>query len=54
MEALLNDTSQGISSGGLLLALSSWHLHPDMIVCLAHNRELKARSDADADIFILT
>ena len=41
MEALLNGTSQGISSGGLLLALSSWHLYPDMIVCLFHNCEHK-------------
>lgn len=33
MENLLRGTSQGVSSGGLLLALSSWHLYPDMIVC---------------------
>lgn len=33
MENLVKGTSQGASSGGLLLALSSWHLYPDMIVC---------------------
>lgn len=32
MENLIKGTSQGASSGGLLLALSSWHLYPDMIV----------------------
>lgn len=32
MENLVNGTSQGVSTGGLLLALSSWHLYPDMIV----------------------
>lgn len=31
MENLVKGTSQGASSGGLLLALSSWHLYPDMI-----------------------
>ena len=32
MENLVKGSSQGASSGGLLLALSSWHLYPDMIV----------------------
>lgn len=31
MEKVVKGTSQEASSGGLLLALSSWHLYPDMI-----------------------
>ena len=34
MENLTKGTSQGASSGGLLLALASWHLYPDMIVSI--------------------
>lgn len=32
MENLLHGQSQNIQDGSLLLALSSWHLYPDMIV----------------------
>jgi hypothetical protein len=32
MERLLNGIPQNISDGGLLLALLSWHLYPDLIV----------------------
>ena len=34
MENLIKGTSQGVSNGGLLLALASWHLYPDMIVSM--------------------
>ena len=50
MESLLNGTSQGISSGGLVLALSSWHLYPDMIVCIFHSWQIQTPSGADADM----
>ena len=33
MDNLLKGSPQGVSNGGLLLALSSWHLYPDIIVC---------------------
>lgn len=32
MESLLRGLSQNVTDGGLLLALSSWHLYPDLIV----------------------
>lgn len=35
MENLLSGQSQLVHDGGLLLALSSWHLYPDMIVCFS-------------------
>ena len=34
MEKLLKGSPQGVSNGGLLLALASWHLYPDIIVCV--------------------
>jgi hypothetical protein len=32
MEDLLKGTSQGVSNAGVMLALSSWHLYPDISV----------------------
>lgn len=32
LESLLKGVSQNLSNGGLLLALLSWHLFPDMLV----------------------
>lgn len=32
MEALINGISQGISHSGVILALSSWHLYPNLSV----------------------
>lgn len=33
LDNLLKGISQNLLNGGLLLALLSWHLFPDMLVC---------------------
>lgn len=42
MEGLVNGISQKAQTGGILLALSAWHLYPDMMVvvpCVTHVRQ---------------
>ena len=40
MDNLLKGSPQGVSNGGLLLALSSGHLYPDIIVCGSVNTKM--------------
>lgn len=40
MEELLKGASQGVSHSGLILALSSWHIYPDLSVRIFHKDSL--------------
>lgn len=46
MEELLKGASQGVSHSGLILALSSWHIYPDLSVRTFHGSSLGTLGDS--------
>ena len=53
-EALLNGVSQKAKSGEILLALSAWHLYPDLMVVKPHPKTLSQKDPLLTSCGILT